>query len=98
MARTYDIGDFYNIIEELNDSEEDYLIEQADKVEGYIIQFEANMLPEQLCRSYIQDVRDLIELDNIRGKIKNKVLAQKAMDEITKLLMKGIAAAIKMGV
>ena len=89
------MAEIHDLLKEIVDSEDEFLREQSLKVTRYIEELEIGTIPEQLCRSYIQDVRDLIELDNIRGKIKNKALAQKAIEEITKLLMKGVASAIK---
>ena len=87
--------ELYDFLKELQESDDEYLQFQATKIKKYISEFESNIIPENLCRSYIQDIKDLIELDNIRDRIKNKALAQKAIEELTKLFMKGIASAVK---
>jgi hypothetical protein len=89
------MAEIHDLLEELKESDDEYLQEQAANVEKYISEMEAGIIPEQLCRSYVQDVRDLIELNNLRDNIKNKAMAQKAVEILTKVLMKGIAAAIK---
>jgi hypothetical protein len=85
----------YDLIKELKESDDEYLQERGNDIERYINQFEEGRLPESLCRSYIQDVRDLIELDRLRDKVKNLALAQRAIEKLTELLMKGIAAGVK---
>jgi len=85
----------YELIDELKKSNDEYLQKRGKEIEKYINQFEENILHESLCRSYIQDIRDLIELDRLRDKVKNLALAQKAIEKLTSLLMKGIAAGVK---
>ena len=89
------MSEIHVLLEELVKSDDEFLEEQSLKVTRYIEELEVGIITEELCRSYIQDVRDLININNIRGEIKNKALAQKVIEELTKLLIKGIASAIK---
>jgi len=89
------MSEIHVLLEELVKSDDEFLEEQSLKVTRYIEELEVGIITEELCRSYIQDVRDLININNIRGEIKNKALAQKIIEELTKLLIKGVASAIK---
>ena len=89
------MSEIHVLLEELVKSDDEFLEEQSLKVTRYIEELELGIITEELCRSYIQDVRDLININNIRGEIKNKALAQKIIEELTKLLIKGVASAIK---
>jgi len=89
------MSEIYSLLEELIESDDEFLEEQSLKVTRYIKELEVGIITEGLCRSYIQDVRDLMQINNIRGEIKNKALAQKIIEELTKLLIKGVASAIK---
>ena len=88
------MAEIHDLLKELAASDDSYLQEQAAKVEDYLIQLSQGRITEELCRSYVQDVRDLIELNRLRDKIKNKALAQKAAEVLTQILLQGIATLI----
>lgn len=82
--------ELFNIIYELKITEDDILYEQSLKLDRYMYELSHNIIPWQLCRSYIQDVRDKIQLDIIFGKIIDKETAQWVVDALTQLLIGGI--------
>jgi len=83
------------LLNELKNSDDKYLQNCGKNIEECIANFENGSIPEPLCRSYLQDIRDLIELDRLRYKIKNLALAQKIIDHISIMISNGIANFIK---
>ena len=84
------MSEMHVLLGSLVDSGDDLLEQQAMKIARYINESERGIITKELCRSYIQDVRDKMQLDIIFDKITDIETAQWAVDELTQLLIRGI--------
>jgi len=84
-----------DILEESKNSEDDQLQVQLTKVERYIYELSHGIITEQLCRSYIQDVRDAIQIGVLYEEIIDIDLAEMSLNELNKLLIAGVTSAVK---
>lgn len=76
-----------------NDSEA-FIKKQGEKLERYLDQLAASAITKAQFKEYVEDIRDLTELEKLKMSVAAKASAQRLADGITSLVIDGLLSLV----
>ncbi len=72
------------------DDSEDFTKKQGQKLESYLIQLSAGDITKEQFKGYVEDIRDLMEMQMLKLSVAGKASAQRLFNGICNLVIDGL--------
>ena len=79
-----------NLIDMAKNDSEDFVKKQGQKMEGYLKQLAAGQISKGQFENYMQDIKDLTEMQMLKMSVAGKASAQRLSDGIVTLIFDGL--------